>query len=507
MVWRLGELHISVINETRDQLITSQSSQVTCKWWNVAWLNEGFARYHQYFTTAKVETEWDLEYQFVVANVQSVLEQDSGNNTNPINHVVNTPTEISAHFGYLSYGKGASLIRMMEMFMGEEAFQRGIRIYLKANSMSTTEPSDLYWALAGETDLDITSVWGSWADQEGYPVLTVEMNEDRTVAKLSQRRFFLQNPEHTNSQVYPIPVTFATPEKGFNDTTHSIVFNEKETELEVDGGGSDSWIIFNAQQVGYYRVNYDEASWHLIHQALLKDQHDGIHVLNRAQILDDVFNLARGGLLDYQLVFDILDYLPTETDYIPWFAALRGLNYISRRMAGHNSELFGNYVKKTFENLYQHLGFQPKRSDRQTEIYNRVQVLQWLCKYNHEECVANAKEEFQKAQKDESYLVPVDIREVVYCVAARHGDKSTYEWLWHRFLKEEVATEQNLLLSAMGCVEDEDVLALHLDNIFTAAVRKQVKSTAFSAALDYHDENVDKVFDYIRKNHAKIVLE
>lgn len=336
-------------------------------------------------------------------------------------------------------------------------------------------------------------------------MLNVEINEARTSAKLSQRRFLYSNPTHTDATIYPIPVTFSTPTKGFEDTTYSTLLTAKEGDLQIPNG--DSWVIFNTQQVGYYRVNYDESSWHSIHHALLASNHDGIHVLNRAQVVDDVLNLARGNLLDYQMAFDILDYLPTETHYIPWLSAINGLSYLSRRMAGQQSDLFGAYVLKTFENVYQHLSFDEKTTDRQTDHYNRAQVLQWLCKYNHADCVAKAKEEFQKARADETYLVPVNIRQVVYCMGVRHGDKDSYSWLWNRYLQEDMATEQVLLLNAMGCIEDEEILATHLGNVFSSAVRKQDKSSAFSATYAYHDKNVDKLFNYLKTNHASVVAE
>lgn len=432
---------------------------------------------------------------------------DSGNTTNPMNHPVYSPTEISAHFGYLSYGKGASIIRMIEMFMGDAAFTAGIQLYLKNNAQSTAVPSDLYSALQTEAPagINIATVMGSWAEQEGYPVLNVELNEDRTKAKLSQRRFLYQNPKHTDAKLYQIPVTYATATKGFADTAHSLILTTREGEIDLANGAS--WVIFNTQQVGYYRVNYDESSWHMIHHALAKNNYDGIHVLNRAQVVDDVLNLARGDLLDYQMAFDILDYLPTEKSYIPWLSAVNGLGYLSRRMAGKHSDLFGEYVHKMFQGIYEHLGFLPKASDRQTDLYNRGNVLQWLCKYNHENCVTNAKAEFEKARNDASYLVPVNIRQVVYCMGARHGDKEAYAWLWDKYTKEQMATEQTLLLNAMGCVEDDEVLATHLGNVFSTAVRKQDKSAAFSATYAYHDNNLDKIFAYIKEHHATIVAE
>lgn len=480
---------------------------MTCDWWSYTWLNEGFARYHQYFTTGQVEKDWDLDYQFVVEQLQGVFQMDASNSTHPMNHEVNTPSEISAMFDNISYNKGASIIRMIEHLMGPEKFLTGIQNYLLQNALSTSVPDKLYSALQAQAPdtIQIRSIMGGWADKEGYPVLNVEINEARTSAKLSQRRFLSSNPTHTDTTLYPIPVTFYTPTKGSADTTYSTMLTAKEGDVTIPNG--DSWVIFNTQQVGYYRVNYDEASWHSIHHALLASNHDGIHVLNRAQVVDDVLNLARGDLLDYQMVFDILDYLVTEKDYIPWLSAINGLGYLSRRMAGQHSDLFGEYVLDVFENIYNHLGFSPKTTDRQTELYNRAQVLQWLCKYNHVDCVTKAKAEFQKAMSEPTYLVPVNIRQVVYCMGARHGDKDSYAWLWNRYLNEDMATEQVLLLNAMGCIEDEEILATHLRNVFSSAVRKQDKSSAFSATYAYHDKNVDKLFNYLKTNHASVVAE
>ena len=84
---------------------------------------------------------------------------------------------------------------------------------------------------------------------------------------------------------------------------------------------------------GYYRVNYDEQNWRLIIQQLRED-HTKIHVINRAQIIDDVLNLARAGLLKYQLALEVTTYLNKEDEYVPWAAALSGLEYLDEMLKG-----------------------------------------------------------------------------------------------------------------------------------------------------------------------------
>lgn len=107
------------------------------------------------------------------------------------------------------------------------------------------------------------------------------------------------------------------------------------------------WVIFNVDQVGqqknifqrisawtisffllgYYRVNYDERNWNLLTQQLLDDPRE-ISVINRAQMIDDSFNLARAGLLDYSIAFNVTRYLQQELEYIPWRSAATGFKFL-----------------------------------------------------------------------------------------------------------------------------------------------------------------------------------
>lgn len=80
----------------------------------------------------------------------------------------------------------------------------------------------------------------------------------------------------------------------------------------------DDWIVANLQESGYYRVNYDENNWRLLTEELQGDNFEVIHLLNRAQLIDDSLNLARAGIIPYATAFGILEYLEKEIDYVPW---------------------------------------------------------------------------------------------------------------------------------------------------------------------------------------------
>ena len=59
-------------------------------------------------------------------------------------------------------------------------------------------------------------------------------------------------------------------------------------------------MLFNIQETGYFRVNYDDANWQLLVNQLA-DDHTAIHVINRAQLIDDALDLARAGMEPFDI--------------------------------------------------------------------------------------------------------------------------------------------------------------------------------------------------------------
>jgi aminopeptidase N len=103
---------------------------VTCKWWSEAWLNEGFARYFQYMGTAMHYTDWDLEEQFVVEQLQGSMQLDSTDGTHPMTSPVSTKKEASGIFDNISYNKAASILRMLSYYVGHDKFQQILQRHL-----------------------------------------------------------------------------------------------------------------------------------------------------------------------------------------------------------------------------------------------------------------------------------------------------------------------------------------------------------------------------------------
>lgn len=214
-------------------------------------------------------------------------------------------------------------------------------------SYQAATPSDLYRHLQTALDrseqlyeqISIKDVVESWASQPGYPLVIITRNYTTTVLFASQEQFYLNGQAaETDSKKsgWWIPLTFVTEESNstFFDRTTTAAWLKPQTKSTIIGSVEpNSWVIFNVQQVGYYRVNYDKNNWKMVIHHLKLKNFKKIHVINRAALLDDAFNLARAGYVDYSVPFDLARYLTREIEYEPWVAAVNNFNFLNHILA------------------------------------------------------------------------------------------------------------------------------------------------------------------------------
>ena len=146
---------------------------VTMKWWNGIWLNEAFATFMEMLTTDDYRPEWDSWTGFA-AGKSAAMVTDGLRATRPIEFPVGRPEEAEAMFDLLTYQKGGAVLRMLEQYLGPEAFRKGIEHYLRSHAYGNTETSDLWDALETTSGEPVRSIMDSWIWQGGHPVVTVE---------------------------------------------------------------------------------------------------------------------------------------------------------------------------------------------------------------------------------------------------------------------------------------------------------------------------------------------
>ena len=177
---------------------------VTMKWWNDLWLNESFATFMEHKMMSRARPEWDVWADFLRFETFRSMNQDALRNTHPIEVRVDTPDEIGQAFDAISYGKGANVIRMIESYIGEENFRKGVSDYLHKFSYSNARGKDLWKSLESSSGQPVSRIMGAWVRKPGYPLVKVMTSRGRVT--LSQSRFSLENVP--TRETWPIPVTF-----------------------------------------------------------------------------------------------------------------------------------------------------------------------------------------------------------------------------------------------------------------------------------------------------------
>ncbi|KAK0085858.1 hypothetical protein PV326_005760 [Microctonus aethiopoides] len=419
---------------------------VTLDWWDYIWLNEGFATYFQYVITDQIQPSWRMMERFVTETVQSrAFLVDGDLDSHPMEQIRNSPDDIM---------NAGSIIRMISYILGEEKFKTGLRNYLKTKAFGSATSDDLFkeFAKVSADNLDLPKILKSWVTSPGYPVITVKRDYEAGKAIITQSRF-LNNITANSNEKYWIPINFVTEDNlDFTNTSITHWFDPSKNSIEINHLKQDQFVIFNKQLFGYYRVNYDNQNWKLIINFLKNKNHSRIHVLNRAQLLDDAFNLMKVGHLDVKIFFSLLEYLKEETDFIPWSVAWKAIEEIYRSIINTDFATdFKDFALKLSEKLEKEvLSIQYDEVDSIMKL-KRADALRWTCKLGSSLCNSDAKIKLLNwLNNPETNALSAEEKDWIICAGLRNGDQKIWAKLIAKNIYYDLEKKKLLLLFRNG---------------------------------------------------------
>src|SRR5437667_10123837 len=219
---------------------------VTMKWWDDIWLNESFATFMGHRAVEQGYPQWKVWQDFVRTQTAGAMGRDGLRSTHPIEARVKNPEEIEELFDEISYGKGASILRMIEAYIGPDKFQKGVAQYLQKFRYSNASGHDLWSSLQEASGTDVGRIMQGWISQEGFPVIKATLVDGRL--SLEQERFLLTGG--TSKQTWPIPVTI-----NIDGKTQSLLLDKKKAEVNLPT--TPRSLKLNVDQTGFYVVQYD----------------------------------------------------------------------------------------------------------------------------------------------------------------------------------------------------------------------------------------------------------
>ncbi|XP_072321578.1 aminopeptidase Ey-like [Eucyclogobius newberryi] len=459
---------------------------VTTRWWNDLWLNEGFATFVSYLGADFAEPTWNMKDLIVLNEIVGVMGVDALASSHPLSSgedEILRPEQISELFDSITYSKGAAVLRMLSNFITEDVFSKGLHTYLDTFQYQNTVYQDLWMHLQMAVDSSSIKLPGSieeimnrWILQMGFPVVTINTQ----TGEMTQKHFLL-DPDTPVDKPSPfnyewiVPVTW-TKNGAAENQFWLIVKSAINNEIKTAPG---EWLVANIDMKGFYRVNYDNENWERL-LTKLSTKHEDIPVINRAQIIDDAFNLARAKIVDTTLALRTTAYLDKELQYMPWETARRNLNYFY--LMFDRSEVYGPmeaYIKKKSTPLFNHFkeitSNWTKIPDSHTDQYNQVNAISMACGTGVEGCQELVTNWFKQWMQNSTYNpISANLRSTVYCSAIQAGGVAEWDFAWKMYKNATIASEADKLMSALACTEQPWLLNRYLEySLMPEMIRKQ----------------------------------
>ncbi|CAH0714298.1 unnamed protein product, partial [Brenthis ino] len=504
---------ISVANTVAHELAHMWfGNLVTMKWWDEVWLNEGFASYMQVKSLNAVEPSWTMLDQFLTKTLHSVLVTDAKLSSHPIVQTVETPDQITAIFDSISYNKGASVLRMLEGFIGDENFRKGVSDYLKKYKFGNTVTKDLLSCLEpyfkkDNPNLNLSYIMDTWTRQMGYPLLSVQSGEKANTYVITQKRFLIDLEAAVQQQSefkyrWFVPVTYKTNKA----TTESILwFPDSSDSVTLSLEDGEKWIKINNNQVGYYRVNYPEGMWQELTEQL-KNNTAQLTISDRSNLLDDAFALAEAKVIPYEIALNLSTYLIVENDFVPWETATVIFDKLSHDLL---NTMAYDYLQKYIQHLIKPL--YTKQSWERTsltiiESLLRARMLSLAAKYQLPDAEKKVRNIFLSwlNSPDKTDIEP-DLRDVIYYHGMKAATQEEWNKLWEIYLKEEDVQEQSKIRSALSAPRDIEILKRYL---LLAWDENNIRSQDYLNVLSFISSNPSGtalVWDNVRENWPKLV--
>ena len=447
---------------------------VTMAWWDNLWLNEGYASWMEYKPTDHFNPGWKI-WLDAIGSKEGAMRVDARPGTHPIITPINDVLQASQAFDTITYSKGQSVIRMLEDYVGADAFRDGVRAYIKKHEYANTVTDDLWAELDKTAKQDISGIAHDFTLQAGVPLIRVSSSPKGL--HLTQDRFTADGSGKP-AATWHVPVTIASSSGA--PLWHGIVSSGSPQDITVP---TDAVAVLNPGQAGYYRTLYDATSFtRIAGQFPRLNAADQLGLLNDSQAL---------GFAGYEPMDDFMSLTAQASPALDPVVAGHLVNQLAALDFYYEGlptqAAFKAYGRKTVGPLLAKIGWDPKPGEDGNITILRGQVLQALGEFDDPAVIAEADKRFAAYLKDRDSL-SADMRLTVLAIVADHADAATWEDL-HQLAKTAASNlEARQLYRLLASAHDKSLAQKALDLSLTDEVPATTRPAMLASASEYYPE-------------------
>lgn len=456
---------------------------VTMKWWNGLWLNEAFATFMELAAVDAYKPEWQRWVAFTNERA-AAFATDSLASTRPVEYPVRSPEDAEGMFDVLTYQKGASVLRMLEQYLGTEGFQAGIRLYLTARQFGNAETTDLWDAIEEATGEPVRRIMDAWIFQGGYPLVSVAPGDGDGTLRLEQQRFTFVGGDAAEPAEWPVPLLVGAAGS-----------HERVRHLLEGGDGTvtppGEPVVVNAGGHGFYRVAYAPALL-----GRLRERLGDLAPVERALLLDDTWAAVLAGRASAADYLSLARAYAGETDRAVWTTLSLGLGSLDRIVPEEDRPAFQAFVRSLAGPALDRLGWAPAEGEDELTSQLRGSLLTLLGTVGADPEVRGRAREVHGSYLHDPSSVDPNVAAAVVGVIASDGTEDDFEAFLARHLESPSPQEALRYLYALSAFPSRD-LATRLLPMTLDTIRSQNAPFTLLLSLGNRDVN-DLVWEFVK---------
>ena len=445
---------------------------VTMQWWDNVWLNEGFATWMENKPVAAMHPEWNID-QDVIAGEDGTLDLDAQPTTHAIKARADTREEIEEMFDGISYGKAGEVLLMVENYLGEETFRKGVHAYLSAHLYGNATAEDFWNAQTATSHKPVDKIMSSMVEQPGEPILIFGKPADGKVS-VAQRRFYLSPKIQDDSpQKWTMPVCFRTA----SGTQSCELLTPDNSDLRTP---TTDKFFANATGKGYYRTAYPAD----VYQDLVKLVESGLKPEERISLIGDEWAQLRSGKATVGDFMNLVSAVKADKSAAVMSEALGGVEPIYSRVASTKDERNGMaaWLRATLSPEYERLG-PPSPGDSPNTRELRASLFELLGSYAKDPAVISQAREIAAKYLADPTSGDATLGKTALSIAARNGSAEMFENL-QKFSESSANPELQVgALRLLAQFENPELAKRSLDYALSGKVRNQDAAIQFAIAL------------------------
>lgn len=225
--------------------------------------------------------------------------------------------------------------------------------------------------------------------------------------------------------------------------------------------------------------------------------------------MDDAFDLARAGRLNYEIALELSGFLQRETDFIVWSSFFNTLDFLDVAFSSNdNYDALKQYILILSENYYETLTAEESTDDSHIKKLSRSTILPYLCRYGHKECRSAALKSIKNWRANEEEMVPPNLQSAFFCAGIAEGAEEEWSFIHSRYYAtpQTRSNQRSRIISGLGCSQNKTILYNYMSLAINSSndLESKHRTSVFSAVYKSGSFGLKTAFEFVQENYEAV---